>query len=83
MATGKSREEDLTAEEIAAADKSAKEHEQAQAEFAKIKHLLDRKADKDWPTLEERIEALWNSDPIKISEISARIKAIEAKYSGA
>ncbi len=80
LATNTSREEELTAEEKAKFDAAALAHEAEQAAYAKVKYLDDRKKDKDWPTAEEKIDAMFSQDQSKIAVINARIKAIEAKY---
>jgi hypothetical protein len=77
VATNAYIEEELTIEEKAAFDKAVKDHELEMVELQKTQYLLERKADKDWPTLEEMIWALWNDNK---DPINARIKEIEAKY---
>lgn len=80
IATMTQREEELTDEEKAAFDKAAVDHEAGQVAYAKVKYLDDRKRDPDWPTVEEKTEAIWSGDQTRIAAINARIKAIEAKY---
>ncbi len=85
LATKTQREEELTLDEKADFDRRAQEHEAQQAEYAKVKYLDDRKRDKDWPTHEEKVDALIakeGGDSSKLDAINARIKAIEAKYPG-
>lgn len=83
ITTKEYREEELTDEEKAEFDKREEEHAKQQAEYAKVKHLDDRKNDPDYPTMNETQEAMlafMKGDTSKFEAINKRMDALIAKY---
>lgn len=72
----------LTESEIVEFNQRQAEHEALMAELAKTQYLRDREA--EYPTLNEKVEALWifatSGDNAKILELTAKIEAVDAKY---
>lgn len=72
----------LTEAEIAEFKQRQIEHEALMAERAKTQYLRDREA--EYPTLQEKIDALWvfatSGNNAKLLELAAKIEAVDAKY---